>query len=37
LGTMESSISGALSSSFPIEGGNYLGCYLLEARGQWTF
>jgi hypothetical protein len=37
LGTMESSISGAISSSFPIEGGNYLGCYLLEARGQWTF
>jgi hypothetical protein len=37
LGAMESSISGAISSSFPIEGGNYLGCYLLEARGQWTF
>jgi hypothetical protein len=37
LGTMESSISSAISSSFPIEGGNYLGCYLLETRGQWTF
>jgi hypothetical protein len=37
LGAMESSTSGAISSSFPIEGGNYLGCYLPEARGQWTF
>jgi hypothetical protein len=37
LGAMESSISSAISSSLPIEGGNYLGCYLLEARGQWTF
>jgi len=22
---------------FLLKGGNYLGCYLLEARGQWTF
>jgi hypothetical protein len=33
LEAMESGISGATSSCFPIEGRNYLGCYLPEARG----
>jgi hypothetical protein len=37
LEAMESGISGAISSCFPIEGRNYLVCYLPEARGQWAF
>jgi hypothetical protein len=37
LGAMESSVSGAISSCFPIEGRNYLGCYYrkLGANGHF--
>ncbi len=37
LGAIEYGVSGAISSCFRIEGRNYLGRYLREARGQWTF